>query len=162
MQSSSARIKRVTGSLRTPRLAAAPISTNRLYRSLWWRRARVRPPLCEEIDGSCRFGSCVAWRSSSSWRATRDLDGVLDMHQLKQEEAARPTEPVAVWYEVGTFFGDMVLKIGISPSGFYVLTPMTSKYPSIQISAIADGMVMKVLIFSPKSGIKNTASMPTR
>src|SRR6266404_9701824 len=46
---------------------------------------------------------------------------------------------------------------------FGVLTPFTSRYATIETSAIADGRVTKVLIFSPrsKSGTRNTASKPT-
>jgi hypothetical protein len=47
-------------------------------------------------------------------------------------------------------------------SGSTVFTPITSRYTTIQTSAIADGMVMKVLIFWPVPGARNAASVPTR
>jgi len=47
---------------------------------------------------------------------------------------------------------------GVRTSGFGVVTPITSRYPSVAISASADGMTTKVAILSPKSGTKNWAS----
>jgi hypothetical protein len=51
---------------------------------------------------------------------------------------------------------------GREPSGSAVFTPIRSRYRTIQISAIADGMVMKASIFWAKSGTRNAASMSTR
>ncbi len=44
--------------------------------------------------------------------------------------------------------------------GFMVFRPNTSRYPTIEISASADGMTTKVWIFWPMSGTRNAASRP--
>jgi len=41
-------------------------------------------------------------------------------------------------------------------------TPTASRYPTIQISAIVNGMAMKEWIFWPRSGARNAASMSMR
>ena len=43
-------------------------------------------------------------------------------------------------------------------TGFGVLTPITSRYTTIEISAIADGMTTKEWIYLPRSGARKGAS----
>jgi hypothetical protein len=51
---------------------------------------------------------------------------------------------------------------GMRSTGFTVFTPITSRYTTVEISAIVGRITTKVAILGPKSGARNWASTSTR